>query len=129
MIPELERSPGEGNGNPLQYSFLGKPIDRGAWRATVHGVARVGHNLAAKQQEQKQEHFEGGVAVEKIFPELMLSPSNNHLLGFTAAQTFWNFLMILCQKPQPCVSTVWILAQPGMGWEGEGWDRGWWGMG
>ena len=37
-IPGLERSFGEGNGNPLQYSCLGNPTDRGAWRATVHGV-------------------------------------------------------------------------------------------
>ena len=40
LIPGLGRSPGEGNGNPLQYSFLGNPMDRGAWRATVHGVAK-----------------------------------------------------------------------------------------
>ena len=33
-------SPGEGNGNPLQYSCLENPIDRGAWQATVHGVAK-----------------------------------------------------------------------------------------
>ena len=33
------RSPGEGNGNPLQYSCLGNPMDRGAWWPTVHGVA------------------------------------------------------------------------------------------
>ena len=33
------RSPGEGNGNPLQYSCLGNPIDKGAWRATAHGVS------------------------------------------------------------------------------------------
>ena len=38
-IPGLGRSPGEGNGNPLQYSCLGSPMDRGAWWATVHGVA------------------------------------------------------------------------------------------
>ena len=38
LIPGLGRSPGEGNGNPLQYSCLGNPMDRGAWRATVHGV-------------------------------------------------------------------------------------------
>ena len=39
------RSPGERNGNALQYSCLGKPIDRGAWWATVHGVTeRVGHD-------------------------------------------------------------------------------------
>ena len=35
-IPGLGRSPGEGNGNPLQYSCLENPMDRGAWRATVH---------------------------------------------------------------------------------------------
>ena len=40
MIPGLERSAGEGNGNPLQYSCLGNPMDRGAWRATVHGVEK-----------------------------------------------------------------------------------------
>ena len=39
-IPESERSPGEGNGNPLQYSCLENPMDRGAWQATVHGVAK-----------------------------------------------------------------------------------------
>ena len=39
---------GEGNGNPLQYYFLENPMDRGAWRATVHGIARVGHDLATK---------------------------------------------------------------------------------
>ena len=36
---ESGRSPGEGNGDPLQYSCLENPMDRGAWRATVHGVA------------------------------------------------------------------------------------------
>ena len=37
-IPGSGRSPGEGNGNLLQYSCLGNPMDRGTWRATVHGV-------------------------------------------------------------------------------------------
>ena len=37
-IPRLGRSPGGGDGNPLQYSCLGNPLDRGAWRATVHGL-------------------------------------------------------------------------------------------
>ena len=44
------RSLGEGNGNPNQYSCLGNSMDRGAWRTTVHGVARVGQNLVTKQQ-------------------------------------------------------------------------------
>jgi len=47
-IPGSERSPGKGNGNPLQYSCLEKPMDRGAWWATVHGIARVRHELATK---------------------------------------------------------------------------------
>ena len=38
--PGLGRSPGEGNGNPLQYSSLENPMDRGAWWVTVHGVAK-----------------------------------------------------------------------------------------
>ena len=38
--PELGRSPGEGNGNPLQYSFLEIPMNRGAWWDTVHGVTK-----------------------------------------------------------------------------------------
>ena len=47
------RSPGEGNGNPLQYPCLENPIDRGAWQATVHGIARVGQNLATKPPPPK----------------------------------------------------------------------------
>ena len=47
-IPGSGRSPGEGNGKPLQYSCLENPMDRGAWQATVHGIARVGHDLATK---------------------------------------------------------------------------------
>ena len=47
-MPGLGRSPGEGNGNPLQYSCLENPMDRGTWQATVDGVAIVGQNLATK---------------------------------------------------------------------------------
>ena len=39
-IPGLGRSPGEGNSNSLQYSFLGNPVDRGDWWATVHGITK-----------------------------------------------------------------------------------------
>ena len=48
LIPGLGRSPGEGNGNPLQYSCLENPMDRGAWWATAHGVTRVEHDLVTK---------------------------------------------------------------------------------
>ena len=47
-VPGSGRPPGEGNGNPLQYSCLENPKDRGAWQATVHGVARVRHDLLNK---------------------------------------------------------------------------------
>ena len=47
-IPRLGRSPGEGNGNALQYSSLENSMARRAWRAIVHEVARVGHDLVTK---------------------------------------------------------------------------------
>ena len=50
-VPGSRRSPGEGNGNPLQYSCLENPMERGAWKTTVHWVARVGHNLPTKQPQ------------------------------------------------------------------------------
>ena len=48
LIPGWGRSPGEGNGNPLKYSCMENPMDRGAWQATVHRMARVEPNLAAQ---------------------------------------------------------------------------------
>ena len=39
-IPGLGRSPGEGNGNPLQYSFLENPVEKRAWQITVHGITK-----------------------------------------------------------------------------------------
>ena len=47
-IPRLGRSPGEGNGNSLQYSCLENPMDRGACQVTVHAVERAGHDSATK---------------------------------------------------------------------------------
>ena len=51
-IPVSGRSPGEGNGKPLQYSYLENPIDGGAWYATVHEVGRVRHDLETKPLPQ-----------------------------------------------------------------------------
>ena len=53
-IPGLGRSPGEGNGNPLQYSCLENPTHRGAWQATVHGVTK---NQTQLSNEHTQSDF------------------------------------------------------------------------
>ena len=53
-IPGSGRSPGKGNGYLLQYSCLQNPKDRGTWRATFPGVARVGHDLATTQQQPQR---------------------------------------------------------------------------
>ena len=47
FFPELGRSPGKGRGSPLQYSFLETPMDRGAWWAAAHGVAKSQTQLNA----------------------------------------------------------------------------------
>ena len=46
LIPGLGRSPGGGNDNPFQYSYLEKPMDRGAWWAIVHGVIKIWTRLS-----------------------------------------------------------------------------------
>ena len=56
-IPGSGRSRGEGNGNPLQYSCLGNPMDEGAWWAKVHGVAKV------RDVDKDQEELRNGNAV------------------------------------------------------------------
>ena len=53
LIPGLGRYPGEENSNQLQYTFLENPMDRGAWQFTVHGIARVGHNLETKPSQKR----------------------------------------------------------------------------
>ena len=62
-VPAWGRSFAEGNGNPLQYSCLGNLIDRGAWQAAVHGVARTRNDLVTKQHIYK--FFKDGLG--KVF--------------------------------------------------------------
>ena len=59
-IPGLGRSPGGGYGNALQYSCLENPMDRGAWQATIHGVAKSqtqGHDRETKHSTQPHKGF------------------------------------------------------------------------
>ena len=63
-IPGSGRSPGEGNGNPLQYSCLGNPMDRGAWWATVHGVTKSQTRLKQLNSNKAVSVYHG----EGLFP-------------------------------------------------------------
>ena len=56
-IPGSERSPGVGNGNPLQYSCLQNPMDRGAWRDAIHGVAQSGIPLMPLSTHTRDENW------------------------------------------------------------------------
>jgi len=54
LIPGSRRSPGEGNGNPLPYSCLGNPMDRGAWWATVRGVTKESDTTYQHKNSNKE---------------------------------------------------------------------------
>ena len=82
-IPRLGRSTGEGNGNLFQYSCLEKPMDRGAWQATAHGVARVRHNLTTKPPPPKRwDKLENKILNVFITYFDILRHENNYLRGF-----------------------------------------------
>ena len=65
FIPGLGLSLGEGNGNPLQCSCLGNPMDRGAWQATVHGVAKSQTQLSTHTLHQEDYSRRSGSDREK----------------------------------------------------------------
>ena len=71
-IPGLGRSSGEGNGNPLWYSCLENPMNRGAWQATDHAVARVGHDLATKSPSPELLLRANGTLYVNYLQELIL---------------------------------------------------------
>ena len=104
-IPGLGRSPGEGNGNPLQYPCLENPMDRGAWWATVLGVARVGHDWTTKPtylspsiRVMAEGHMAGaqycqvllGEKAAEDFPEAGAVRGMAHLPKLASLQT-WEF--------------------------------------
>ena len=80
-IPGLGRSPGEGNGNPLQQSYLENPMDEGAWQATVHGVTRSRtrlndftslHRLHVSVTCPQVENLKAGVATGFVLTQCQL---------------------------------------------------------
>ena len=77
MIPGLGTSPGEGNGNPLQFSCLENPMDRRGWQAAVYGFTRIGHDWRLSTQYMS---IESGMLSNRLilshsllFPSIFLS--------------------------------------------------------
>ena len=68
-VPRLGRSPGEGNGNPLHYSCLENPVDKGAWRATVYGVAKT-HDWSDLARAQHK-HSNSMLDILKLFSKVV----------------------------------------------------------
>ena len=71
LIPGLGRPPGEGTGNPLQYSCLEKFMDRGAWRATVHGVAKSRTRLKQVSMQARTFTSFTATSMSQWFPSLI----------------------------------------------------------
>ena len=89
LIPGSGRSPGEGNGNPLQYSCLGNPMDRGDWGATVHGVTK-----SRTQLTDWTHTYISNIGKPSFMPFMPFYAS----LGFTDAAFFlanWKFVATL----------------------------------
>ena len=76
LDPWVRKIPLEGNGNPLQYSCLGNPLDRGGWWATVHGLQRVRHDSACRhllQDPVSRSLWEGGKPCNLMSPAWWVS--------------------------------------------------------
>ena len=85
-IPELGRSPGEGNGNPLQYSCLENPMEGGAWWATVHGVAKSQTRLSHFTSQRVRHDWATSLS---LCPVTLLQPC--FLVPGNFCQFFWIF--------------------------------------
>ena len=77
MIPGLGRSPREGHGNPLQYSYLENPMDRGAWQATVHGITQNWTQLTFSLSQILKVHL-GFIGRRQWHPTPVLLPGKSH---------------------------------------------------
>ena len=78
LDPQVRKIPGEGHGNPLQYSCLENNMDRGAWQATVHGFAKEldTHDLVPRQQHSVLQHA--------LYPEWIYHWTLGEMVPFTS---------------------------------------------
>ena len=92
-IPVSRSSPVEGNGHPLQYSCLENSMDREAWQAVVHRVARLDTTEVTKQQQQEKELYPQDTLENRVYCELKPSTQNIINPGFKkfCSSAFFNF--------------------------------------
>ena len=89
-IPGSARSPGEENGNPLQYACLGNSMDKGAWWAAVHGVTKESHKTEEQHVKQKKNANEISSQPNKLLKPWYLIPRGIQEEISTFLLTFWN---------------------------------------
>ena len=122
FIPWVRRS---GNGNPLQYSCLGNPIDRGAWCATVHGVTRSQIWFRTEQQQQQRDvhlnghvnksfHSQGNITIQiEISFKAASQSENTGLKNGTLSMEIWLKSQMGLERLKPLKGRVGRTHQPG----------------
>ena len=98
-IPELGRFPGKGNGNPLQYSCLGKPMDRGVWWVSQWGRKRVRHNLTTKQQPSSA-LYSLPIAFHLSWFQLKIRVKVKLFVSCKLAASFFEVLILSTSRPK-----------------------------
>ena len=101
LIPGSGRSPGEGKGNPLQYSCLENPMDRGAWWATIHGVAKSRTRLS-----------DFCVCVCVLCVRHFANCFNGSFLSLNPPNSTAEMRQIICCQPQSHASASSLLLSP-----------------
>ena len=113
LIPGSGRCPGEGNGNPLQYFCLGNPMDRGAWRATVHRVtnSRTQLKCLACMQHAGHQQLDKHTALTHHHPSLgrILGDSSLDNLNSPKEKNVTSWYLAFPQVPHPTPSQEWNL--------------------
>ena len=97
-IPELGRAPGEEGGNPLQYSCLDNPMERGAWRAIVHGATKSWTRLSAHTHAHTHTHTHTHPTL--LFTHQMPVPKlSKGCVSFTAILRKQKFMLLELKNP------------------------------
>ena len=122
MIPGSGRSPGEGDGNPLQYSCLENPMDREVWQTTVHGVTRVRRDLMTKpttkkciEKKKNMKNYSGIVlafGVTQVSNISFLSSGYHSPIPLTPVYLFCFYFFCLKRLIQENTDTIYISILP-----------------